>query len=77
MNICPIVPGVNPVVVFWFSSAAIWTVRLLYGRWALRVNPIGTGTTMIPPSLQNPAPSHGAPPSNAPGIVNYRAPLSR
>ncbi|KAA1066772.1 hypothetical protein PGTUg99_023529 [Puccinia graminis f. sp. tritici] len=68
----PIVPGVNPVVVSGFPQRQFGPLDYS----TLRVNPIGTGTTMIPPSLQNPAPSHGAPPSNAPGIVNYRALLA-
>lgn len=37
---------------------------------------IAPGVTMMPQPLQAPAPVHGVPPCNAPGIVNYRALLS-
>jgi hypothetical protein len=42
----------------------------------LRVNPVGGGTSMLPPSIQNPAPIHDAASSHGPGIVNYRALLA-
>lgn len=42
----------------------------------LRVNSVGSGASMLPQSIQNSAPIHGAVPSHGPAMVNYRALLA-
>ncbi|WAQ86968.1 hypothetical protein PtA15_7A697 [Puccinia triticina] len=69
---CPIAPGISPVVVSGFPPRQFGPLDYS----TLRINSIGTGASMVPQSLQNAIPTHVAPPSNGPGIVNYRALLA-
>ncbi|PLW47666.1 hypothetical protein PCASD_04130 [Puccinia coronata f. sp. avenae] len=68
----PIASSMNPTAVSGFPSRQFGPLDYS----TLRVNPVGGGTSMLPPSIQNPAPIHDAASSHGPGIVNYRALLA-
>jgi len=68
----PVAQGMNPAVVSGFPPRQFGPLDYS----TLRVNSIGSGTSMLPQSIQNSAPIHGAVPSHGPGIVNYRALLA-